>query len=66
MRVYGKEPKGELIRRKNRQEYRKIYILMVMEILFIDIKIRNGEKKKVKLAEFYLLLIFYLKIQTMM
>lgn len=65
MRVYmEKEPKGELIRRKNEQEYRKIYILMVMEILFIDIKIRNGEKKKVKLAEFYLLLIFCLKIQT--
>ena len=60
----GKEPKGEMVRRKNEQEYRKYYILMVMEILFIDVQIRNGEKKKVKLAKFYLLLIFCLKIQT--
>ena len=65
MTVYmGKEPKGEMVRRKNEQEYRKYYILMVMEILFIDVQIRNGEKKKVKLAKFYLLLIFCLKIQT--
>lgn len=34
---------------------------MVMEILFIDIKIRNGEKKKVKLAEFYLFINFLFK-----
>jgi len=36
----GKEPKGEMVRRKNEQEYRKFYILMVMEILFIDVQIK--------------------------
>lgn len=40
-----------MVKRKNKEEYRKIYILMVMKILFIDVQIRYRGKKESQIGK---------------
>lgn len=35
-----------MVEKKNKEEYRKIYILMVIKFSFIEAQIRNGGKKE--------------------